>query len=105
MRVVMVKPGQTGYISPYDLYSTAPGHWPVIMMSVCTTADEVVLGDPLEVYHNPKTHDFEVKMRPGVKASYHMGALIAPGSFFRVVLIMPDGTKVRDKIPDGYWQR
>ncbi len=104
-RVIMVPLGRTGYIGEDDLYSFLPGRIPLIMKSVCTTPGEV-LGRPLEVYNNPKTHEFEVKVPAGVRARYHPGASISADGFFRVVMVLPDGRKVQhERIPDGYWQR
>lgn len=103
-RVQMVPPGQTGYIGPNDLYSFTPGRVPLIMRSVCTTSEEAG-PNALEVYHNPSTHKFEVRVRPGVKATHHPGAAISGEGFFIVVMVLPNGTKIEDEIPEGYWRR
>lgn len=102
-RVVNLRPGETGYIGDEELYSAAPGRIPCIMPSIGTHPSDV-LGTPLMVRRDRQTLQLEVTVPAGVKATHHPAVSINPAAFMRVVMVLPDGRRIDDRIPEDFCQ-
>ena len=102
-QVTMLAPGQTGFTPVGALFCTQPGKYPAILRALYTILAEAG-PDALPVYNNPLTRKFEVTIRKGVKALHNTKLITNVAGFFYVILILPNGDQVEDRIPDCYWQ-